>query len=87
MIRIISRVSNHVHQQGGNVGGKSRNAIIKLGRAGFNLLKVELSFQVYEPGFRGMFEKWRNLDGNGVDFVIYFAVSHDAAAWKFDSDR
>ena len=23
-----------------------------------------------------MFEKSRNLDGNGVDFIIYYAVSH-----------
>ena len=37
-----------------------------------------------EPGFWGMFEKQRNLDGDGVDFVIYYAVGHDAAAQKFD---
>ena len=39
-----------------------------------------------EPGFWGMFEKRRNLDGEGDDFVIYCAVSHGAAAWKFDSN-
>ena len=33
-----------------------------------------------------MFEKWQNLDGDSVDFVIYYAVGHDAAAWKSDSD-
>ena len=67
--------------------GQSRIAIIKLGGAGFELLKVELSFQVHEIGFWGMFEKRRNLDGDGVDFVIYYAVGHDAAEQKFDSDR
>ena len=71
---------------GGNVGGQSRNAIIKLGGAGFNLRKVELSFQVHEPGFWGMFEKRLNFDGNSVDYVIYYAVGHDAAVRKFDSD-
>ena len=69
---------------GGDVGGQSRDAVIKLGGAGCKLLDVELSFQVREPGFWGMFEKRRNLDGNGVNFVIYYAVSHDAAAQKFD---
>ena len=39
-----------------------------------------------EPGFWGMFEKRRNLDGDGVDFVVY-AVGHDAAARNFDSDH
>ena len=56
------------------------------GGAGYKLLDVELSFQVREPGFWGMFEKRRNLDGDGVDFVVY-AVGHDATARNFDSDR
>ena len=78
LIRIISGVSDHVRQMGGDVGGQSRNAVIKLGGAGCKLLNVQLSFQVRKPGFWGMFEKWRSLDGNGVNFVIYYAVSHDA---------
>ena len=86
MIRIISRVLDHVHQMGGDVRGQSRNAMIKLVGAGLKLLKVKLSFQMHKPGFWGMFEKQRNLDGNGVDFVIYYAFGHDAAARKFDSD-
>ena len=57
----------------GDVGRQSRNEIVKLGGAGFTLLKVKLSFQVQEPGFWGM-------------FVIYYAIGHDAAARKFDSD-
>ena len=73
MIRIISRVSDHVRQMGGDVEGPSRNAVINLGGAGFKLLNVKFSFQVREPGFWGMFEKQPNLDGNGVDFVIYYA--------------
>ena len=68
---------------GGDVRGQSRDAVIKLGGAGCKLLDVELSFQVRKPGFWGMFEKWRNLDGEGVDFVIYYAVGHDTAAPKF----
>ena len=84
MIRIISRVSDHVRQMGGDVGGQSRDAVIKLGEAGCKLLNVELSFQVPEPVFWGMFEKRRNLDGDGVNFVIYYAVGHDPAARKFD---
>ena len=72
LIRIISRVLDHVSQLGGDIGGQSRNSIKKLG--GFKLLKVLLSFQVHEPGFWGMFEKRQNLDVDGVDFVVYFAV-------------
>ena len=33
-----------------------------------------------------MFEKWRNLDGDNVDFVIYYAIGHDANARKFYSN-
>ena len=51
------------------------------------LLKVELSFQVHKPGFWGIFEKWQNLDGDGVDFVRYCAIGHGAAARKFDCNR
>ena len=72
---------------GGDVGGQSINAIIKLGGAGINLLKVELSFQVQKPDFWGMFEKRQNLDGDSFDFVIYYAIGHDAAAQRFDSDH
>ena len=43
-----------------------------------------LSFQVYEPGFWGVFEKRRNLDGDSVGFVIYFADGPGAAARKID---
>ena len=65
--------------------GRGRwRAIIKLGGAGFKLLKVELRFQVHGPGFWGMFEKQWNLDGDSVDFVIYCAISHGAAAQKLD---
>ena len=32
--------------------------------AGFKLLNVELSFQVCEPGFWGMFDKRWNVDGD-----------------------
>ena len=71
---------------GGDLEGQSRNAIIKLGGAGFKLIKVKLNFQVHKPGFWDMFKKRRNLDGNGVDFVIYYAVSYDTAARKFVSD-
>ena len=60
---------------------------IKLGGAGCNLLNVELSFQVHEPGFWGTFEKWWNLDGDSVDFVIYYAVGHGAAARKIDCNH
>ena len=71
---------------GRDVGGQSRDAVIKLGGAGCKLLDVELSFQVREPGLWGMFEKRRNLDGDGVDFIVY-AVGHDAAERNFDSDH
>ena len=30
--------------------------------------------------------KRQKLDGKDVDFVIHYAVGHDAAARKFDSD-
>ena len=76
-----------MHQLGGNFGGLCRNAPIKLGGAGFKLLKVKLSFQVHEPGFWGMFEKGRNLDGDSVDIVIYCAIGHGTAALKFDSNH
>ena len=48
-------------QLGGDVGGQSRNPIIKLGVAGFKLLEVELSFQVHEPGFWGMLKNGGTL--------------------------
>ena len=51
------------------------------------MLKVELSFQVHEPGFWGMFEKRQNLDGDGVDFVIDCAIGYDDAARKFCCDE
>ena len=70
MIRIISRVSDHVCQLGGDIGGQSRNALLKLCGAGFKLLKVELNFQVHKSGLWGMFEKRWNLDGDGVNFGV-----------------
>ena len=50
-------------------------------------LRSKLSFQVHEPGFWGMFEKQRNLDGDDVDFVIYYAGGHGAAARKIYCNR
>ena len=76
-----------MRQLGGDFGGQSRNAIIKLGGAGFKLLKIKLNFQVHKLGFWGTFEKQQNLDGIGVDFFIYCAVGHGAAARKLDSNR
>ena len=56
LIRIFSRVSDHVRQLGGRCRRPQQKCNNKTGGAGFNLLKVELSFQVHEPGFWGMFD-------------------------------
>ena len=43
--------------------------------------------KVHEPGLWGVFEKCRNLDGGDVDFVIYYAIGHGAAAQKVDCNH